>query len=69
MHQRTTFIIAHRLNTVQNADTIYVLDQGAIVEQGTHSALLKKRGVYAKLVAPSLEVSAVPNKREMGLKA
>ena len=68
MHQRTTFIIAHRLNTVQNADTIYVLDQGAIVEQGTHSALLKKRGVYAKLVAPSLEMSAVPNKREMGLK-
>ena len=69
MHQRTTFIIAHRLNTVQNADTIYVLDQGAIVEQGTHSALLKKRGVYAKLVAPSLEVSAVPNKQEVGLKA
>ena len=47
---RTTLVIAHRLSTVKNADKIYVIDQGKIVESGTHKELSKKRGgVYAKL--------------------
>jgi ATP-binding cassette subfamily B protein len=46
---RTTLIIAHRLATVAKANTIYVLDQGRIVEQGDHKTLLADRGVYARL--------------------
>ncbi|TNE31172.1 MAG: ATP-binding cassette domain-containing protein [Alphaproteobacteria bacterium] len=46
---RTTLVIAHRLSTVQNADLIYVIDRGQIVEHGTHKALLKKDGVYKRL--------------------
>ncbi|WFB34327.1 ABC transporter ATP-binding protein [Kiritimatiellota bacterium B12222] len=47
--QRTAFVIAHRLTTVKTCDLIVVLDAGKIVEQGTHSELLAKQGVYAKL--------------------
>ncbi len=43
---RTTIIIAHRMSTIQNADKIVVLDKGTIIEQGTHSELMKKRGAY-----------------------
>jgi len=46
---RTVFVIAHRLSTVRNADKIYVLDQGQVIESGTHTSLLKKKGMYAKL--------------------
>ena len=46
---RTSFVIAHRLSTVQRADLIVVLAKGAIVEQGTHSELLAKGGLYRKL--------------------
>ncbi len=45
----TTIVIAHRLSTVRNADVIYVLDRGKIIESGTHKELLEKNGVYAKL--------------------
>jgi len=48
---RTTLVIAHKLATVQKADKIIVMANGAIVEQGTHLALLKKDGYYAALVA------------------
>jgi ATP-binding cassette subfamily B protein len=45
----TTFIIAHRLNTVLHADRIYVLDSGKIVEQGNHDTLLKQQGIYFQM--------------------
>lgn len=46
---RTTFVIAHRLSTVQDADHILVLEGGRLVEQGTHESLINKRGIYSKL--------------------
>jgi ABC-type multidrug transport system fused ATPase/permease subunit len=49
MKDRTTFIIAHRLSTVRNADRIFVIDKGRITEVGTHAQLLKKKGIYKKL--------------------
>lgn len=49
MKGRTTFVIAHRLSTIQNADRILVLDDGSIIEEGTHEQLLQKEGLYASL--------------------
>ena len=46
---RTTFIIAHRLSTVRQADVIYVIDKGQVIEQGKHDELLAKNGAYAEL--------------------
>jgi ABC-type multidrug transport system fused ATPase/permease subunit len=46
---KTTFVIAHRLSTIKNADVIFVLDQGRIVEHGSHNALIAKGGLYAEL--------------------
>jgi len=51
MRDRTTLVIAHRLATVQKADRILVLDQGMVVEQGTHATLVAQGGVYARLAA------------------
>ncbi len=51
MHDRTTLVIAHRLATVQKADRIVVIDQGRLVEQGTHAQLVALGGVYAGLAA------------------
>jgi ATP-binding cassette subfamily B protein len=49
MEGRTTFVIAHRLSTIRDADTILVMDQGHIVEQGSHDELLRRGGFYADL--------------------
>jgi subfamily B ATP-binding cassette protein MsbA len=49
MAGRTTILIAHRLSTVRGADRIYVVDRGRIVETGDHAALVRKRGLYARL--------------------
>jgi ABC-type multidrug transport system fused ATPase/permease subunit len=49
MKGRTAIVIAHRLSTIQKMDRIIVLDNGKIIEQGSHSQLLKKKGHYAKL--------------------
>jgi ATP-binding cassette subfamily B protein len=51
MQGRTTLVIAHRLATVQRADCIWVLDKGKLVEQGTHTELIAKAGLYASLAA------------------
>ena len=49
MQGRTSFIVAHRLSTIKNADIILVMEQGNVVEQGNHETLLKKRGYYYNL--------------------
>lgn len=55
MEGRTSFIIAHRLSTIKNADMIIVMQDGDIVETGTHDSLLKKDGAYAKLYNSQFE--------------
>ncbi|MDA7947210.1 MAG: ABC transporter transmembrane domain-containing protein [Hyphomicrobiaceae bacterium] len=59
MEGRTTLVIAHRLATVQRADRILVLNEGAIAEQGSHGELRKKRGVYARLADLQFAADAV----------
>jgi subfamily B ATP-binding cassette protein MsbA len=49
MQNRTSIVIAHRLSTIENADRIMVMEQGEVVEVGTHQALLEQAGHYAKL--------------------
>jgi len=58
MRGRTTLVIAHRLATVLEADRILVMDQGRIVEEGTHASLVKKNGLYARLAKMQFETGA-----------
>ena len=52
MMKRTTVVVAHRLSTIRNADKISVIQDGKIVEQGTHSSLIENRnGAYCKLIS------------------
>ena len=54
MHGRTTFVIAHRLSTVRNSDCIMVLEQGRIIERGTHDQLIEEKGRYYQLYTGNL---------------
>ena len=49
MKGRTTFVIAHRLSTIKNSDCIMVLEQGRIIERGSHDELMEEKGTYYKL--------------------
>jgi ATP-binding cassette subfamily B protein len=61
MRGRTTFVIAHRLSTVRNADAILMMEHGRIVEQGTHHALLAAKGRYAELYHSQFAGRAAPS--------
>lgn len=50
--KRTILMVAHRLATVQNADVIFVMNDGVVVEKGSHASLLGKRGLYYQMVSP-----------------
>jgi len=58
MHKRTTLVIAHRLATVQKADRILVIDQGRVVDVGTHADLVRRGGLYARLAELQFNLSA-----------
>ena len=56
MNGRTTFVIAHRLSTVRNSDCIMVLEQGRIIERGSHNDLIAPHGVYYQLYTGAFEL-------------
>jgi ATP-binding cassette subfamily B protein len=58
MKNHTSFVIAHRLSTVRNADLILVMNNGDIVEQGNHQELLAKGGFYANLYNSQFEIKS-----------
>ena len=64
MEGRTSFIVAHRLSTIQNADVILVMQDGHIIEQGNHENLLKKNGFYANLIIASLRIREKERKKK-----
>ena len=56
LRERTSFVVAHRLSTIRGADLVLVLDQGRIIERGTHPALLAAGGHYAVLYRQFVQV-------------
>lgn len=58
MEGRTSFVIAHRLSTIRNADLILVMQDGDIVESGSHRELLSRKGIYAELYNSQFEKGA-----------
>jgi ATP-binding cassette subfamily B protein len=57
MEGRTVFVIAHRLSTVKNSDVIMVLENGEIIERGSHESLIKEKGKYYQLYTGAFELS------------
>jgi ABC-type multidrug transport system fused ATPase/permease subunit len=59
MRGRTSLVIAHRLSTIVNADVIFVVENGRIVESGSHAVLLARNGAYASLYRTQFRESAI----------
>jgi ATP-binding cassette subfamily C protein CydCD len=66
---RTTLVIAHRLSTIREADQIVVLDEGAVVERGTHAELLALDGLYSHLIASQLGAGAIRRREASSIPA
>ena len=56
--EKTIIMIAHRIKTVENADNIIVLDEGRIVQQGTHNELIKEEGIYKRFVGERNKINS-----------
>ena len=60
MEGRTSFVIAHRLSTIRDADQVLVINEGRIIERGTHQSLLEQRGFYHRLYMSQFKGQAAP---------